>query len=350
MPPIADTFSPRVRRDDLAWPSDGRGVDHPSCPSRRRGFQRPLLDGIERLIADELSRLDAVFSTWRDDSEISRFNALAGGEFIEVSDDLATVLECAEHVRSVSAGALNVGVGEIVGRWGFGAGAEASNTTPEASEAEAMRTRAIEGWRWEPNEGRLWKLDARVRLDASALAKGYAVDSVAKLLQESGCRDFLFELGGELRACGCATDGDSWRIGVESPDADAGAEPLRVLQLNNLSAATSGDYRNYRSLEMDGGEERVSHLMDPRTGRPAENSPTSVTVVHESAMWADAWATALYVLGSHPGLAVADSQRIATCFVTRERDGGYFVNVSPRLLDVTYHGPAAAPDLKRITP
>jgi thiamine biosynthesis lipoprotein len=150
-------------------------------------------------------------------------------------------------------------------------------------------------------------------LDLSAVAKCYAVDRIASALEALSYKNFLVEVGGELRARGMRADGKPWQVGIEKPVSDARTVE-RVVALQNMGMATSGDYRNF--YEVDG--ERRSHLIDPQTGRPVEHALASVTVMHPQAARADAWATALAVLGPTAGPKVAEREGLAAFFVVRE--------------------------------
>ena len=153
-------------------------------------------------------------------------------------------------------------------------------------------------------------------MDLSALAKGYAVDRVATVLRDGGYSSFMVEVGGEVVAQGRNADGRSWRVGIEEPDA-VQRTVYAAVTLEGSALATSGDYRNYRIA--DG--RRISHIIDPRTGRPAGHSLASVSVVSATCMVADAWATALSVLGPEEGLALARRLDLAALFIFRQEDG-----------------------------
>ena len=158
---------------------------------------------------------------------------------------------------------------------------------------------------------------AQVYVDLSAIAKGYGVDRLAERLIESGCPAFLVEIGGEVRTLGLNERGVGWRVGVEVPDPTTFGAVQRVLQPGHRAVATSGDYRNF--LEQAGV--RFSHTIDPRTGKPVSHELASVTVVHDSAMWADGYATLLNVLGPQAGFEFALESRLAALFIQRTENG-----------------------------
>ena len=290
--------------------------------------ESPGADELELLIQAELDAVDRAMSTYRPDSELSRFNDHASTEPFPVSPATLEVFRIAAEVSERSGGALDVTAGPLVALWGFGAGARIP-TEPDPAELAAVAERV--GWqriRIDADAGALSKSHVDTSADLSAVAKGYAVDRVADALLARGVSGFLVELGGELRAAGRRTDGQVWRVGVERPDA-AGRDLLEVVELEDASLATSGDYRNY--YEQDGV--RRSHLLDPRTARPIEHGLASVSVIHADAARADAWATALSVLGPDEGWRTAEQERLAVYFVQRQADGGFAVRASPRFAE-----------------
>jgi FAD:protein FMN transferase len=291
----------------------------------------PVADGssrvaeeLEELIQAQFDAVDLAMSTYRADSELSLFNAHVSTEPFAVSSDTLEVFRIAAEVSESSQGALDVTVGPLVALWGFGAGARIP-TEPDPAELANIAARV--GWRRiriDVESGALSKTHAQTRADLSAVAKGYAVDRVADALLERGVSQFLVELGGELRAAGRRSDGHPWRVGVERPDTE-GRSLLEVVELEDAGLATSGDYRIY--YEADGV--RRSHLLDPRTARPIEHGLASASVIHASATHADAWATALSILGPQDGWRVAEELGLAVHFVLRQADGGFAVRATP---------------------
>ena len=285
---------------------------------RVRAFPGAEPDELQRLVMERLTELDLAMSTYKADSEVSRFNRHASREPFPVSDATREVLRIAADVSERSGGALDVTVAPLVALWGFGANARIPGEPPPD---ELERARARVGWRQivvDDAAGTIAKTSPDAVCDLSAVAKGYAVDAVAALLVDRGASDFLIELGGELRARGRRSDGTPWRAGIERPD-ERGREVLEVVELVDEALATSGDYRNYYE---EGGVRR-SHLLDPRTGRPIEHGLASVSVIHAEAARADAWATALAVLGHEEGHRVAEREGLAVHFLVRGADGAF---------------------------
>ena len=260
---------------------------------------------LRRRIERELEAINAVFSTYRPDSEISRLNRRAGAAPVQLSARFAEVLDAALAIGELSDGAYDVTVGPLVELWGFGAG-DFSGAAPEARQIAEARRRVGSGrLRWD-RERRLLTRPRGMRVDLSSIAKGYA----------EGLENTLTEIGGELRVSGERPEGGPWRLAVESPDPAAGRF-VDALNLRDAAVATSGDYRNF--FEVDG--RRYSHLLDPRTGYPVAHELVSVTVVHRDCMTADALATALIVLGPEQARALADREGLAAQFVSRAADG-----------------------------
>ncbi len=272
----------------------------------------------EREISTRLDRVDQLMSTWKPDSELSRFNRHSAGSAFPVSPETLSVFEIAREVSELSGGAFDVTVGPIVGAWGFGAGAR-SDTPVSARELAALRSIVgFEKVSIDSAASTLTKSNDGVVCDLSAVAKGFAVDEIARALERLGHENFLIEVGGELRASGTHRDGAPWRIAIEAPDSTS-RSVHRIIDLRDLSMATSGDYRNYYELE----GRRISHTIDPRTASPIRHGLASVTVLHREAARADALATALNVLGPGEGYALAAERGIAAYFIERGEGGSF---------------------------
>jgi len=273
---------------------------------------------IARVIEERLDGVDRAMSTYRPDSELSRFNRHAANEPFPVSAETLEVFRVAREVSELSGGAFDVTVGPLVAAWGFGA-TDRAPAPPSEAELAALRPRvgfarvAIDA-----SAGTLTKSRADVVCDLSAIAKGYAVDRVAAGLRDLGYGDFLVEVGGEVRASGFRRDGAAWRVAIEQPDSMPRAVHA-VVPLHDMALATSGDYRNF--YEVDG--RRISHTIDPRTAQPIAHALASVSVLHRDAVHADALATALNVLGPEAGRALAEREGLAAYFMVRRPDGRF---------------------------
>jgi thiamine biosynthesis lipoprotein len=265
-------------------------------------------------VDDVVSRM----STWEPDSEISRFNAHRSTDPFPVSAATLEVMKVAEQASAMTRDGFDVTVAPLVAAWGFGMA-----TPPEAPPDDATIAALLEhvGHRLievDAGTGTLRKRDPAVEVDLSAIAKGYGVDRVAEALEAEGHHDYLVEVGGELRVAGRKLDGQPWRVAIERPT-EGMRQIHETLVLADAALATSGDYRNF--YERDG--RRISHTIDPRTGRPIAHTLASVSVVHSSAMWADALATGLDVLGPAAGYHVAETLGIPAYFIVRTGAAGF---------------------------
>ena len=260
-----------------------------------------------------LERIDRSMSGYRADSEISRFNSAASTEWFEVSSDLATVVDAALKVSQQSGGAFDITVGPLVAAWGFGASGEPIELPSDARLSELRAQVGYEKLHARLNPPALRKEDPGLLVDLNGIAPGYAVDLLAQKLQSMAIQHFMIDIGGEVRAQGRNARGQLWRIAVERP-VDAEPEPYAIVQLDNDSVTTSGEYRHY----FDRNGRRYSHTIDPRTGRPVVHSLASVVVIGSTSMHTDAWATALNVLGTAEGHALATKLDMPVLFIDVE--------------------------------
>lgn len=265
-----------------------------------------------------LAAVNAKMSNWDPASEVSTFSAARSTAPVRVSPEFAHVLAAANDVHEKTGGKFDVTLGPLIELWGFG-----PRKPEDPVPSDAAITEALEG----VGQARLLTLDAgagtlkksapETGINLSAIAKGYGVDAVAQTLQGFGVEHYMVEIGGDLVTKGENAKGEAWRIGIEKPDAAAQTVQL-IVPVSNLGLATSGDYRNY--FEHEG--QRYSHILDPVAGRPVTHPTTSVTVIAENAMLADAWATAMLVLGSEDGLKLAEQHKLAVFFIDRDVQAG----------------------------
>ncbi|MEN8165426.1 MAG: FAD:protein FMN transferase [Acidobacteriota bacterium] len=269
---------------------------------------------IHTAIRGAVDGIDEAMSTFKPQSELSRFNSGGTKEFA-ATEDLLEVLAIALEVAEKSGGALDVTVGPLVDAWGFGPDGEVE--PPDDDRIETLRQRV--GWHrlaLDQEAGTVRKNTEGLRVDLSAIAKGFAVDKVLTGVVELGYEDVMVEIGGEVRTAGLNEVGRPWRIGIERPDEDGRVAGLSF-EVSGRALATSGDYRNFR--EVDG--HRISHTIDPRTGRPVDHNLASVSVLAATCIEADAWATALNVLGPFEGVALAEDHRLDALFLVRTDSG-----------------------------
>lgn len=232
----------------------------------------------------------AQMSTWEPGSDINRYNDAPAGAWVSAPAHLLTVVGAALEVAELSEGAFDPTVGPLVDLWGFGAhGSVSSEPTPARLQAVAVGWRDIQVDR---PAGRIFQ-PGGLRLDLSGIAKGYGVDLVAEALTALGVRDFLIEIGGELRGSGVKGDGEPWWVELEAPPGNCLSEAPILVALHGLSVATSGDWRRTWSS----GGRRYSHTLDPATRAPVDDGVAAVSVLDPDCMRADALCTALTVLG-----------------------------------------------------
>lgn len=294
-------------------------------------------DLLQSEIDQRLVEINRLMSNYQADTELSRLNHSDDPDWMPVSEEMVFVLERAREVSDATDGAFDVTVGPILRLWNFGPGRETGDRIPSDAEIEAAKGQVgfdkIE-LRHDPPGVR--KLRGNMEIDLSAVAKGFAVDEIEALLLSRGAVNYMVEIGGEVQTGGLSDRGEPWNIAIEAPIAEI-RQIYRVVPLTNMGMATSGDYRNF--FEMDG--QRYSHIIDPRTGRPVSHNLVSVTVLHPSCAIADAWATALLVLGPERGFEVADGQRLAVLFIMRVGDGfetretSQFADVAQRMADAS---------------
>lgn len=277
--------------------------------------------GLQRIADTELERVNRQMSTYLADSELSLWNRASTSDWQKVSPALFEVLQLSAGISARSSGAFDVTVMPLVNLWGFGPD-ERQSPPSDLDIREALKRVGYNQIEFNETELTVRK-PAEVFVDLSAIAKGYAVDKVAQALQDKGVANFMVEVGGELYLEGVNRRGKPWRIGVETPTYDllkAPQGPALAVDLSGRALATSGDYRNY--YEVDGV--RLSHTIDPFTGRPITHKLASVSVIADTCAEADGWATALNVLGPEKGMAVAERERLAVYMIIR--DGDEFVS------------------------
>ncbi len=290
-------------------------------------FLAPRGPDLRRIVADlgtAVTAVDDQMSNWKADSDLSRLNRAATGDWVGISANLAIVLVRAMDIGRESSNAFNIGVGDLVGAWGFGPGgmlrtpAELLDTCPHRPVDELLELDVA---------GRRARKRVNVALDLCGIAKGFGVDELARVLDCHGIDAWLVGIDGEMRSRGGKPDGSPWAIALEAPD-DKRRAAMGVIELGDAAIATSGDYRHRTWTH----GERSSHTMDPRAGRPLRGTLASVTVISSFCADADAYATALMVLGHEAGQELARQLCLDALFVARLGDGlrvdgtGFFEN------------------------
>ncbi|MDY6789730.1 MAG: FAD:protein FMN transferase [Thermodesulfobacteriota bacterium] len=259
----------------------------------------PMISGLKEKIGKRLEEINQSMSTYRKDSEISRFNALkVPGQRFKVSQDFAQVIVESKRLFRLTGGAWDGSMYPLVNLWGFGR-SERKNRLP----AKENITRLLDDVGFDHidlvDDRYLLKQKASISIDLASIAKGYAVDQVAELIKKNNMNNFLVEIGGEVYASGVRKDGRCWRVGINRPRKDASYNDIyKIVTLKDKAFATSGDYRNF--FEVNG--KRFSHVLDPKTGYPVENSVVSVSIIADTCTFADGLATAVMVMGSDQGI------------------------------------------------
>ena len=260
-------------------------------------------------------QVDQQMSPWKPDSDLMRVNRAPVDVWVDLPAEILEVLACALDVQQQSAGAFDPCVGGLVNAWGFGAKGDAPDATAIRIARQSKPLAAHACLELDINAGKVRKL-APLKIDLCGIAKGYAVDRMARVLQEHGVRHALAALDGELRAVGGQSGGLAWSVALESPE--VGRRAVRgVIELEDLAVATSGDYRHF----MEVGGTRLAHTMDPRRWAPVNNGVASVTVLARTCMQADAWGTALLVAGPGEGIAMAQRMGMDVLFLLRRGEG-----------------------------
>jgi thiamine biosynthesis lipoprotein len=280
------------------------------------GDDTPSVAKIQAEIDKRLELVNDQMSTYRPDSELSRFNASrAVDKPFPVSAATTEVVLEALRINRVTDGALDVTVGPLVNLWGFGPEGR-PDKVPSAAELE--RRRAWTGIDKLSVQGNaLIKSIPELYVDLSSIAKGYGVDVIAQYLQSQQIKSYMVDIGGEVRTRGHNGEKKPWRIAIERPTAGMEQKAQLVIQPGEMSIATSGDYRNY----FEQGGVRYSHTIDPVTGKPIHHHLVSVTVLSPTCMAADGLSTGLNVLGPERGMALANLMGIPVFMIVKTAKG-----------------------------
>ena len=279
--------------------------------------------GVEKVKSEVEARLalvDQQMSTWKADSDLSRFNHSVAGTWTVLPPEVFKVVDAALTLAKDTNGAYDPTVGPLVDLWGFGP-AGTRREPPDAASIESMRERT--GWQRVQRQAAQLRILQRggTYLDLSSIAPGYALDLIGEYLQSQGIANYLVEVGGELRGRGSRPDGSAWQVAIQRPvdsdSADGSITPQHVVGLRDASLGSSGDYRHF----FDDGGRRYAHRIDPRTGYPLDNGVASVTAMSKDGIDADPLATALSVLGADAGIEYAKRRNIAALFILRKGDG-----------------------------
>jgi len=290
------------------------------------------LDNLSEGVSETLKRVDHLMSTYKSDSEISRFNRLQPNKWFEVSKETYEVISLGQLISKKSKGYYDMTVGPLVNSWGFGPSGKPVKIPDEGQLQNLLNRVGFTHLKLDKNTLSIMK-DADVYLDLSSIAKGYAVDAVANYLDENSVESYLVEVGGEIRAQGKKPNGKVWRLAIESPM--VGQRSIhKIIDLTNAGLATSGDYRNY----YEEAGVRYSHTINPFTGKPVQHKLTSVSVIRPTSAEADAMATMFMVMGTERGYKFAVEHKVAAYFIYRSDDslvdGSEFKSKSTKEFDI----------------
>jgi thiamine biosynthesis lipoprotein len=289
------------------------------------------------LIEIELAAINRAMSTYDPRSELSGFNRRKDLGWMPASPGLLEVVDSASRISASTQGAFDVTVGPLVDLWGFGPQFRTRRVPHDVVIRRARKSVGYQNVQTDPSAGAIRKTHSYAQVDLSAIAKGYGVDRVAMILDHLGIDDYLVEIGGEFRARGTTATGRGWRVAIEKPiygqrdhgetfGKNLGATLGEIVALENRAIATSGTTMDF----FEQGGRHYSHSIDPRTARPVEHPPMAVSVVADTTMEADGWATALLVLGPEQGYSLAQARGLAALLVTAS-DSSFNVRVTDGL-------------------
>lgn len=275
------------------------------------GGNEAQISAIRKEVTTALLSVNQAMSTYIADSELSLFNQLPAEGEVELSDSLFFVLSLAQRISKETLGAFDITVGPLVNLWGFGPDGRALRAPTDSDILLLQESIGFENLVLSSTPQKALKKTA-LYIDLSAIAKGYGVDVLASIMEKNNIRDYLVEIGGELRAQGHKPNNQDWKIAIESP-VKGERKVQKVLSISNTGIATSGDYRNY--FEEEGI--RYSHTIDPNTGKPIAHRLASVTVLMPTCAEADAMATAFMVMGEERAFEFAVKHDVDAFFIIK---------------------------------
>lgn len=266
---------------------------------------------IKGKIKDKLKEIDNIMSVFNAESEISKINQTPAKQRIELSPSLREVIKASDKVYWQTNGYFDPSLGRLIDLWGFG---PSSKVTPTAEEIkQALKSSGFNKLKFANDFQYITKTNSQTVINLSAIAKGWAVDEIARLLDDEGYKDYIVEIGGEIKTKGYREHDEPWSIGINKPMANS-SDNIMVMSLSNMAVATSGNYRNFYSS--DG--KIIGHTISFVTGEPVETDVASVSVFHDSCMMADAYATAIVAMGVEKGLEFANRQKLKVVIFDHE--------------------------------
>ncbi len=276
-------------------------------------------------IVAKMQEVDNALSMFNKESVISRVN---NNQPVEVNDMFLEVFKLAQNISEETNGAFDITVAPLVNLWGFGF-KKGEDPNPHAVDS----LRQIVGYQKVRSQmGHIVKDDPRIMLDCSAIAKGYGVDVVARLLKKKGIKNYMVEIGGEIATSGISEKRLPWKIGVTKPTDEAAegqGELQTVLNVTDMCMATSGNYRNFYYK----GGRRYAHTIDPKTGRPVQHNILSATVLADRCAIADAYATSFMVMGFDDAQVILERHPELMAYLIYDDHGKTCVWYSPSMQD-----------------
>ncbi|MDA3916384.1 MAG: FAD:protein FMN transferase [Deltaproteobacteria bacterium] len=274
------------------------------------------INAIKKAVDTELEKINSMMSTWDPESNLSLINKADADQWLDMPSDLSKLIGFAFDLSRKTDGKYDVSMGPLINLWGFGPGG-ARKIPTDLQIAKTMKISGYDKIELNIKTNRLKKRFKESYIDLSSIAKGYGVDKTAKILEGFGIKNYMVEIGGEIKTSGKKQD-IPWRIAIESPRKGKNKTFNKVLNLVDCAMATSGDYRNF----FKEGKNRYSHTIDSATGRPVQNDLASVTVAipNGECFKADAWATALMASGKDRGMELATQFNIPAHFIYIEKD------------------------------
>ncbi len=274
-------------------------------------------EAIEKEIGAILSRIEATFSHWQENSELARFNASQSTDWVPVSPELIDVIERSQRFTTLTDGKYDVTIGSIASLWGFGPSQKFRSDYPESSEIDqAKQAVGLNKLELKRTPSSIKKQVPGLQLDLSSIVAGYAADAIASRLIELGVNDFFLDITGEIVVHGNTSSGLPWRVGIEKPEATLPRKILAHVELTNEAIATSANHRN--GYMLDG--KRIVHTLDASTGLPFQSDLLSATVIAKDCLTADALSTALMLYPPDQALALAEKENACVLLVVQDRD------------------------------
>jgi thiamine biosynthesis lipoprotein len=269
---------------------------------------------LRKAVEDTFADIDIKLSNYREDSEISKLNRQKTTDWLPVSPEIAELIRISKIVHSQSAGCLDLTIKPLFDLWGF---SRHETKVPAQADIDRVLTHVgMDKIELDEKNLRLRKTDPELGIDLSAIAQGYSVGAIAKLLESKGIQNYMAEIGGEMKVKGRKANGEEWRIAIEKPTPFTREvqKIIAIHQLNGEAVMTSGTYRNF----FEEGGKVYSHIINPKTGKPVDHHLLSVTMLHDDPTWADAWDTALLCQGEAEGLKTADANKLRALFIYSE--------------------------------